>query len=660
MTSTIKKVSSNTQLAFKGMSDAQGRFQNNTQTSIKNINNLNSAIEHLKSKRMTLDITNSADIARLRVMNTEIKNLERNVNKFQTMNGSKLKSLASDAINQVPGIGLISNPLVLAGAAASYSAKKGMELQANQVKFGTLMGSDKMGNYMYNQLKSYSDVTPYRKDDILNSGETLLNFGLSANKVMPTMKMLGDISAGNAERLKDLSLAFGEVSASGKLTGKHLLQMINGGFNPLQVMSEQTGISMAKLDEKMRKGEITVAMVEGAMKSATGEGGRFHNMVIKLGGTLHGQITTFLDKLDNTAASLGQVMLPILTSALGLLNKAFSFIGENGKAIAIVLGGLGLAFFYANAGAIAAGIGFTWMSVTTNLLSSSFLKLTLAMLTNPMTWIILGVIALVAAIKYAWDHFEGFRKVVMGVWEVMKNFGTIIKDFIINRITELLDGIMGVGKALAKLFTGDFSGAWDTAKQSAKQILGITSAEKAGKQIAGLYNTGADKGAASWKADQDAKYQASLMKQGDPLADTIIKAFDLAHSKTLQKQTFGSDTKALHSFLDVAKQITYDSKAHKYSTNQTSGNAMDYIMSLQDAMKGKGKGAASGGDGSEDDDTAKGIAKGGPRVINITINKLVEKIDIHSSSVKEGLNDAAEMIKEPFLRMLYSGAKMQS
>lgn len=44
---------------------------------------------------------------------------------------------------------------------------------------------------------------------------------------MDDMRMLGDISGGNANKLKSLALVYGQVSSAGKLTGQDLLQMIN-------------------------------------------------------------------------------------------------------------------------------------------------------------------------------------------------------------------------------------------------------------------------------------------------------------------------------------------------------------------------------------------------------------------------------------------------
>lgn len=56
---------------------------------------------------------------------------------------------------------------------------------------------------------------------------------------------------GNASRFQLLSLAFSQMSATGRLMGQDLNQMINAGFNPLQEISKKTGKSIGELKEAM-------------------------------------------------------------------------------------------------------------------------------------------------------------------------------------------------------------------------------------------------------------------------------------------------------------------------------------------------------------------------------------------------------------------------
>ena len=83
-----------------------------------------------------------------------------------------------------------------------------------------------------------------------------MSFGMSAEEAQIRMKQLGDISQGDAEKFKSLTLAFAQMSSTGKLTGQDLMQMINAGFNPLEEISRKTGKSIGELKEEMSKGQF--------------------------------------------------------------------------------------------------------------------------------------------------------------------------------------------------------------------------------------------------------------------------------------------------------------------------------------------------------------------------------------------------------------------
>ncbi len=89
---------------------------------------------------------------------------------------------------------------------------------------------------------------------------------------------------------------------------------------------------------------------------------------------------------------------------------------------------------------------------------------TAALLANPITWIVVGVMALVGAILLAWKHFDWFRGGIVAAWESVKQFGKILFDSIISPIKLMLGGISKLIKAFQLLKKKDFSGAWAVTK----------------------------------------------------------------------------------------------------------------------------------------------------------------------------------------------------
>lgn len=239
---------------------------------------------------------------------------------------AQLATMKNDIAGLSSGFSVWNVSLLGVGAALGalgYSmVKAAADFEITKASFTSLLGSTEKANTILKQLSDLASSTPFELKDLEKSSQTLLAFGVVASSVVPTISMLGDVAMGNRDKLSSLSLAFGQMSSTGKLMGQDLLQMINAGFNPLQQISEKTGKSMAALKEEMADGRITVDMVTQAFKDATSEGGRFHDMSEKMSKTLLGQISNLHDKWDNFLKTQGGGLIMfanIAVEKLGLI-----------------------------------------------------------------------------------------------------------------------------------------------------------------------------------------------------------------------------------------------------------------------------------------------------------------------------------------------------
>jgi tape measure domain-containing protein len=152
-----------------------------------------------------------------------------------------------------------------------------------------LVGSEKLANELTEKMIILAAETPFQIQHYAKAAKTLLSYGVAQEEILPTMEMLGNVSGGNASAFDKLALAFGQTTAKGKLQAEEVRQMINQGFSPLQWIVKATGIKMEDLQAKMKKGEITTKMVTDALKLATGETGRYGDVMEKLSKTYKGQ-----------------------------------------------------------------------------------------------------------------------------------------------------------------------------------------------------------------------------------------------------------------------------------------------------------------------------------------------------------------------------------
>lgn len=420
---------------------------------------------------------------------------DRSANRLSSTIGGKLRT----AIMSLPGAEFFTNPIVALTAGIGIVSKLGMDADRTAVSFEVMLGSQQKAADMLNQMNRYAADSPYSRLGVQEAAQTMLGFGVEQQKVIPSLKMLGDIAMGNSERFKGLALVFSQVAAAGKLQGQDLLQLISNGYNPLNDISRLTGKSMSELKDEMSKGNISFDLMVQAMQAATSQGGKFYGMVDRIAQTPFGRFGQLGGQFKDTMLSLYKVIEPLLIPAFDLLSnimthslpviegmqKGVRWLIDNFKTLA--------PYIYT---AAAAWAGYnTYMFVSTTILKGWTVAqwaqvtamiaaekvqwlLNVAMSANPIGLVIAAVAALTAGVIYCWNKFAGFRAVVLTVWDTITGFGKAIKDAVVDRFWEIVDGIGAVGKAMVSLIKGDFEGAWQQSQTGAKKLVGVESAQR--------------------------------------------------------------------------------------------------------------------------------------------------------------------------------------
>ena len=191
-----------------------------------------------------------------------------------------------------------------------------------EISFRTLLGSQEKASALIAEIKSYGTVTPYDTEGLAQAARLMLSYGMSSSKIMPTLQMLGDIAMGDKDKLQSLTLAFSQMSASGRVCKEDLNQMVDAGFNPLQIISEKTGKSIGELTDEVSKGAISVQDIEQAFIDATSEGGKFHNMVNNMSDSIAGKTAQMTDNWEAFKASIGGLLKPAYLGAIQTTTSA--------------------------------------------------------------------------------------------------------------------------------------------------------------------------------------------------------------------------------------------------------------------------------------------------------------------------------------------------
>lgn len=245
-------------------------------------------------------------------IDTEIKKTEKGLGGLDDpikKTSSKFSGLGKVGVTALKGIGTAFVGLVsAAGAGVAAVAKMGIEynaqMQSYQTAFTTMLGSAEKAQKLTDDLKEMAAATPLAMTDLADASQILLAFGSSAEELPDQLKRLGDVAQGDAQALGTMATAFGRIQSNGYASLEEINMMIDQGFNPLNIIAEQTGETMAEVRDRVSKGGVSFEELSNALQIATDEGGQFFNAMQNQSQTFEGQMSTLQDNLSAFAGAL--------------------------------------------------------------------------------------------------------------------------------------------------------------------------------------------------------------------------------------------------------------------------------------------------------------------------------------------------------------------
>jgi tape measure domain-containing protein len=239
---------------------------------------------------------------------------------------SNLKGLAAAGTTALAGLGIALG----GGAIAVNGVRLAADAEKMESSFKVMLGSASKAKTLMADLQQFAAETPLEMGDLSGFAKMLLQAGVPAKDMTNTLRMLGDVAMGDREKMHGMAYAFQQVRTVGRLTGQELNQFMNAGFNPLQELSRTTGKSMAQLRGEMEKGLISFEMLQGAFRSATGEGGRFAGGMKEASTTLDGLWSTMMDDFNAFQRGIGTRLIEglRLKELVAAGSKAFQWLTD--------------------------------------------------------------------------------------------------------------------------------------------------------------------------------------------------------------------------------------------------------------------------------------------------------------------------------------------
>lgn len=272
------------------------------------------------AKQRIIPIIYKVDYTQVDKSTASVKKAEQETEKFNKQL-KQTEPAANKAFSAIKTAIVATGVITLVTTLSKKIFDLGVAQEQTVIAFNTFLGSAEKAKTLLRELTKFSIETPFTGDQVTRAARSLLAFGVEANKIIPTLKMLGDVSAGTGKDLSEMAIIFGQIRSTGRLMGQDLLQLINAGFNPLQIIAEKTGKSMGLLKQEMEKGLISFNMVEQAFRDATSQGGLFFNLMESQSKTVGGKLSTFAGNLDEVGKAIFKLSSGPINSLVDKLVK---------------------------------------------------------------------------------------------------------------------------------------------------------------------------------------------------------------------------------------------------------------------------------------------------------------------------------------------------
>lgn len=631
MSAGLVKLGQNSQRTFKAMQANVKSAATSNQYLNKSVGELRRELQEVNKIRFGTVLKSEFNTA-----NKAAKSLQAEIARVQgTRSG---RSFGGGLSGMFGGLARQFIPYLTAAAIGSFafsSVRAANEFEAQRTGYGVLTGNQGIGDALSGQLRGLKENT-IMGTSVYKNAQTLLAFGVGAKDVTKDLRMLGDISMGDANRLQHLTLAFSEVQAAGRLTGKEVRQMVNAGFNPLTEIARKTGKSMEELRKEMKAGHITAQMLTQAFESATGEGGRFHNMLEKMAETGAGKMAKLVGLWASFKIALGERLQSGSGSVVDTLSKLVHW-------------------------------------------AKSFVEIPVSQKLQEQ---IIKIRSLQIELTSANVPQERQLEILKELEQINPNITKGIDDQAISysKLAQNIANVTGSlqAKMAAELFdkdphVKDIVDQWSTYQRDRANFVSAVSADIALTDPSIAADTSLSLNDKALKAqkvliDRVAKNAGKLNKRG-------YKMSWFQHPDTKAYYMLNDESNDNRLLIDIgqamAAKIAADKGVIKLSPEMASINAKRKAMndvfnqygsvnSMVDAASvGKDKKRTDVSAETADAGVGKSVVSGGPRTISIHGVKFTDKIEIHANSTDEGMKQAERRLEEMFLRLLNSGAHVE-
>ena len=201
-------------------------------------------------------------------------------------------------------------------------------LQQSHIAFTTMLWSAEASENLLSELSEFASKTPFELQGVRENAKQLLAMGVSTQELLPTLKSLGDVSAGLSIPLERLALNYGQVMTQWKLTGREMRDFMMAGVPLADELAKNLGVAKEKIWDMISAGQISAEEVKKAFQTMSSEWGKFADMMWQQAQSLGGLMSNLNDEIGLTGEAIGKEFLPMASSIVSAISGVVEKIRE--------------------------------------------------------------------------------------------------------------------------------------------------------------------------------------------------------------------------------------------------------------------------------------------------------------------------------------------
>ncbi len=236
---------------------------------------------------------------------------------FERSTSSRLRSVFSGIVRYGS-----TALLGIAAAAGTVGIRTAAGMETANISFTTMLGSAGKAKSFLSDLNDFAAKTPFDLPGLQQSAQSLVSIGIDADKVIPIMTTLGNVTAGmgtGAEGVQRATVAIQQMNAAGKISAEDLNQLRDAGIPVYELLAGATGKSVVQVAELARQGKLGREELDQLMTALESGKGleRFNGMMEAQSRSLSGLWSTLKDTFAVGMAEAIQPIIPTIKDGLG-------------------------------------------------------------------------------------------------------------------------------------------------------------------------------------------------------------------------------------------------------------------------------------------------------------------------------------------------------